>query len=48
VIGGEDEFTAWHRDRLRDVTAIDLAQAAGGPPPETLLDWRAPAPAQTA
>ena len=48
VIGGDDEFTAWHRERLRDVTGIDLAQAAGGPPPETLLDWRAPAPAQTA
>jgi hypothetical protein len=48
VITGDDEFTAWHRERLRDVTGIDLTQPPAGPPPETLLDWRAPAPAATA
>jgi hypothetical protein len=47
VIGGDDEFTVWHRDRLRDVTGIDLTQGAEGPAPETLLDWRADAPVAT-
>jgi hypothetical protein len=42
LIAGDDEFTLWHRARLRDVTGIDLAGGGdGGPQPETLLDWRA-------
>jgi hypothetical protein len=44
VITGDDDFTAWHRAQLRDVTGIDLAAGSDGtPPPETLLDWSASA-----
>jgi Family of unknown function (DUF6176) len=41
VIGGEDDFTRWHRERLLDVTGVDLTQAGDAAPPETLLDWAA-------
>ena len=41
VITGQDEFTAWHRARLKEVTGIDLSQPMEGPLPELLLDWRA-------
>ena len=44
VIGGDDEFTVWHRAQLHDVTGIDLAASNGGAPPETLLDWSRRAP----
>jgi hypothetical protein len=37
----QDEFTAWHRDKLREVTGIDLNNPAEGPGPELLLDWSA-------
>jgi hypothetical protein len=39
VITGDDEFTRWHRERLQEVTGVDLAQAGDEAPPETLLDW---------
>jgi hypothetical protein len=41
VIGGQDEFTKWHRAQLLDVTGLDLSVPDEGPPPELLLDWRA-------
>lgn len=41
VATGQDEFTVWHRARLLEVTGIDLSLPEEGPPPETLLDWRA-------
>jgi hypothetical protein len=41
VATGQDEFTAWHRAQLADVTGLDLRQPDEGPPPELLLDWRA-------
>jgi hypothetical protein len=40
VITGDDEFTVWHREQLREVTGIDIAAGADdGAPPEILLDW---------
>jgi len=40
VATGQDEFTAWHRGRLAEVTGIDLTQPQeAAPPPETVLDW---------
>ena len=41
IATGQDAFTAWYRAQLEEVTGIDLRQPAAGPPPETLLDWRA-------
>ena len=37
----DDPYTAWHRDQIKDITGVDLRAPAAGPPPETLLDWRA-------
>lgn len=41
VATGQDEFTAWHRAQLSDVTGLDLSAPEEGPPPELLVDWRA-------
>src|SRR4249920_2851376 len=35
------EFMAWFRDRVLDVTGVDLATPPDGPPPEVLIDYRA-------
>jgi hypothetical protein len=44
VITCDDDFTVWHRAQLCEMTGIDLAGGTdGGPPPETRLDWSAPA-----
>jgi hypothetical protein len=37
----QDEFTAWHRGQLLEVTGIDMTQPSEGPLPEILLDWPA-------
>ena len=34
-------FGAWFRDRVREVTGVDVSDADAMPPPELLLDWRA-------
>ena len=41
VIASDDPFAAWHRGQIKDITGVDLRAPAAGPPPETLLDWRA-------
>jgi hypothetical protein len=41
IATGQDAFTEWYRGQLHDVTGVDVRQPAVGPPPETLLDWRA-------
>jgi hypothetical protein len=38
---GGDEFTAWFRDRILDVTGMDMSVSDDSPPPETVLDWSA-------
>lgn len=44
VIGGSDEpFDVWFREHARDAHGVDLA--AGFPPPELILDFRADAEA---
>lgn len=37
----DDEFVAWFRDRVLDVTGVDLAVPPEGPPPAVLVDWHA-------
>ncbi|MET0628265.1 MAG: hypothetical protein ABW033_07405 [Acidimicrobiia bacterium] len=37
----DDEFTVWFRDRILDVTGMDMSVTDGSPPPETVLDWSA-------
>jgi hypothetical protein len=37
----DSEFETWFRDRVLDVTGVDLAAPPAGPPPEVLFDWRA-------
>lgn len=41
VATAEDEFTSWHRDRLKEITGVDITQPSDAPPPELLFDWRA-------
>lgn len=41
VATDQDEFTVWHRAQLQAVTGLDLSQPEDGPPPETVIDWRA-------
>jgi hypothetical protein len=41
VATAQDEFTSWHRERLREITGVDIAQPSDAPPPELLFDWRA-------
>jgi hypothetical protein len=36
----DDEFVAWFRDRVLDVTGVDLTAPPDGPLPEVLVDWR--------
>ena len=38
---GQDDFTVWHRARFLDIFGLDLSKPEEGPPPETVLDWRA-------
>ena len=35
------EFTTWFRERVLDVTGVDLGAPAGDPPPAILVDWTA-------
>lgn len=41
VMTEQDPFTAWHRERLLDVTGFDPSATEEGSPPETIIDWRA-------
>jgi hypothetical protein len=35
------EFVTWFRSRVLDLTGVDLAAPADGPPPAVLVDWHA-------
>jgi hypothetical protein len=37
----DSEFTTWFRAQVLDVTGVDLAAPADGPPPAVLIDYRA-------
>ena len=36
-----EDFDVWFRDRVREVSGVDLAAEPEGPPPEIVLEWRA-------
>jgi hypothetical protein len=36
-----DEFSVWFRDRVKELTGVDLAEPAEGGP-EVVLEWNAP------
>jgi hypothetical protein len=37
----DDDFTVWFRERVLDVTGIDMSAPDDSAPPETVLDWKA-------
>jgi len=37
----DSDFMAWFRDRVLDVTGVDLSAPPEGPPPAVLVDWPA-------
>ena len=37
----DDPFDVWSRERIREITGIDLATPPDGPLPEIVLDWTA-------
>ena len=34
-----DDFDVWFRERVKEVSGVDLGAPADGPPPEIILDW---------
>ena len=36
-----DAFDVWFRDRVSEVSGVDLAQPSDAPPPEIILEWTA-------
>jgi hypothetical protein len=40
-VGSDRPFDVWYKDRIKDLTGVDLTQPA--PPPEKLMDWQATA-----
>lgn len=36
-----DEFDVWFRERVKEITGVDLAAPSDAPPPEIILDWSA-------
>jgi len=37
----DEEFCVWMRERVLDVTGVDMSQPPDGAPPEVLVDWKA-------
>ena len=37
----DSEFVTWFRDRVLDVTGVDLSAPSDEPPPAVLVDWHA-------
>jgi hypothetical protein len=37
----QDPFDTWSRQRIQEITGVDLAALPEGPLPEMILDWRA-------
>jgi hypothetical protein len=37
----DSEFVTWFRDRVLDLTCVDLGASPDGPPPAVLVDWPA-------
>jgi hypothetical protein len=37
----DSEFVTWFRDRVLDVTGVDLRAPSDTPPPAVLVDWQA-------
>ncbi len=35
------EFVTWFRGQVQEICGVDLTQPDDGPPPETLLEWKA-------
>jgi hypothetical protein len=36
-----EDFDVWFRDRVQEVSGVDVAVEPEGPPPEIVLEWRA-------
>jgi hypothetical protein len=36
-----DGFDVWFRNRVKEVTGVDLAEPSDAAPPDMILDWRA-------
>ena len=36
-----DAFDVWFRDRVKEVSGVDLAEPSDAPPPEIILEWTA-------
>jgi hypothetical protein len=34
-----DDFDVWFRERVKDVSGVDLGAPSEAPPPEIILDW---------
>ena len=39
LAGDSSEFATWFKAQVNDLTGVDLAAPAEGPPPDVLLDW---------
>jgi hypothetical protein len=37
----DDDFSVWMRERVLDVTGVDMSQPDDSTPPEVILDWKA-------
>ncbi len=37
----DEEFCVWMRERILDVTGVDMSQPDDSTPPEVVLDWKA-------